>query len=317
MQSNNKPLIVLVGATAVGKTALSLRLASHINAEIISADSRLVYRGMDIGTAKPSPQELSLIPHHLIDIIEPDEPWSLADFQKTAYYAIQSIHKKHKIPLLVGGTGQYIKAILEQWDLPKQPPNPTLRNYLLQWSNQIPAWQFHHYLKLLDPIAAQTIDPSNKRRVIRALEVIFQSGRKFSEQRKKSLPQYQFLIIGLHRPRPELYQRIDFRINEMIAHGFVEEVQGLLAKGYSPDLPSMSAIGYREMVLFIKGRTTLDETVRLMQRATRNFVRRQANWFKLEDPAIKWFTLNTQAEAAIENQILNTINQFLNETISS
>jgi len=310
-------LIVLVGPTAVGKTALSLRLASHINAEIVSVDSRLVYRGMDIGTAKPLPQELSLIPHHLIDIIEPDQPWSLADFQQAAYQAIESIHDKGKIPLLVGGTGQYIKSILEQWDLPKQPPNPMLRNVLSQWSNQISAQQFHHYLEVLDPMAAQSIDPSNKRRVIRALEVIFQSGRKFSEQRKKGLPKYKSLIIGLHRLRPELYQRIDIRINNMVANGFVEEVKGLLAKGYSPHLPSMSAIGYREMVLFIKGRTTLVESIRLIQRATRNFVRRQANWFKLEDPEIHWFTINSQTESSIELQIIDTINKFLNETLYS
>jgi tRNA dimethylallyltransferase len=192
-----------------------------------------------------------------------------------------------------------------------------LRNVLSQWSNQISAQQFHHYLEVLDPMAAQSIDPSNKRRVIRALEVIFQSGRKFSEQRKKGLPKYKSLIIGLHRLRPELYQRIDIRINNMVANGFVEEVKGLLAKGYSPHLPSMSAIGYREMVLFIKGRTTLVESIRLIQRATRNFVRRQANWFKLEDPEIHWFTINSQTESSIELQIIDTINKFLNETLYS
>jgi len=313
MLSINKPVIVLVGPTAVGKTELSLQLAAQLNAEIVSADSRLVYRGMDIGTAKPSIKERTLIPHHIIDIIDPDEPWSLADFQQAAGYAVQEIHQKEKIPLLVGGTGQYIKAILEQWEIPKHPPNPALRNFLSEWSSRVSPQKFHNYLALLDPVAANFIDPTNSRRVIRALEVILQSGRKFSEQRKKGIPPYHFLILGLHRHRLQLYQRIDQRIDKMLENGFIEEVKGLLSQGYSPNLPSMSAIGYQQIISYLQGIITLDEAIQIIRRSTRNFVRRQANWFKFNDPSIHWFSLQDQDKTIIIDQILLRINQFLYE----
>lgn len=313
MLPNRQLVIVLVGPTAVGKTELSLQLAEQLNTEIISADSRLVYRGMDIGTAKPSIQDRSRIPHHLIDIIDPDEPWSLSDFQRLANSTIQQIHQKGKIPLLVGGTGQYIKALIEQWEIPKQPPNPALRSLLSQWSNTLTPQQFHHYLHLLDPAAAHAIDPTNKRRVIRALEVIFQSGKRFSELRKKSSPLYHFLIIGLTRTRSELYQRIDQRIEDMINNGFIIEVKTLLSKGYSPNLPSMSAIGYREIIYYLKGLTSLDESINLIRRSTRVFVRRQANWFKLTDPSIYWFNLTQEDPTHVLTNIQNIIHSFIYE----
>ncbi len=284
-----KPLIVIVGPTAVGKTEISLRLAERLNGEIVSADSRLFYRGMDIGTAKPTPMEQRRVPHHLIDVAEPDEVWSLAAFQQAARAAIEDIQQRGRMPFLVGGTGQYIRAVTEGWQPPDQEENPVLRQALERWAAQVGAFALHERLAVLDPEAARNIQYQNVRRTIRALEVIFSTGRRFSAQRNRSHPPYSLLIIGLELPRPELYSRIDNRIQAMIDQGFVEEVKSLLRRGYSPGMPNLSAIGYREMVDYAEGLTTLEEAVVQMKRMTRQFVRRQANWFKTSDPNIHWF----------------------------
>ena len=285
------PVTVIVGPTAVGKTAFAIELAKIANAEIVSADSRYFYRGMDIGTVKPTPEERQSIPHHLIDVADPDETWSLALFQQKAYDAIASIHERGKNVIVVGGTGQYIRALLQGWSPPTMEADLVMRAVLEDWANEIGPMEIHKKLAILDPIAAEKIDYRNVRRTIRALEVIFGSGQRFSEQRKVTESPYSFLILGLNRSRSSLYQRIDQRIDQMIRQGFIEEVAGLLEKGYSPALPSMSAIGYREISAYLNHEISLDEAIRLIKQRTRNFVRRQSNWFKTSDPQIHWFNL--------------------------
>ncbi|NWF63780.1 MAG: tRNA (adenosine(37)-N6)-dimethylallyltransferase MiaA [Chloroflexi bacterium] len=283
------PIILVVGPTAVGKTELSLRLAEAMNGEIVSVDSRLFYRGMDIGTAKPSAEEIARVPHHLIDIVNPDETLSLSVFQKMAQDTIADIHKRGRLPFLVGGTGQYVRAVTQGWSPPEVTPNERLRNVLEGMGEERGKWWLHAKLQILDPKAAQAIDLRNVRRTIRALEVIFMTGRRFSDQRGSGESPYRLITIGLTRPREELYQRVDERIEKMFADGLLDEVKGLLAKGYSPTLPSMSAIGYRQCVGVLQGSMTLEQAKVEMRRSTRVFVRRQSNWFKESDRSIHWF----------------------------
>ena len=283
------PLIIILGPTAVGKTSVSIELAERFDGEIVSADSRLLYRGMDIGTAKPSVNEMRNVPHHLIDVADPDQTWSLAVYQQKAYQAIDAIHQRGRLPFLVGGTGQYIRSIIEGWHIPHLGPDYGLREALTQWAGMIGSQGLYERLERLDPDAARNIDYRNIRRTVRALEVIFKTGHRFSELRRRQACRYEPLVIGINRPRDILYDRIDQRIDEMLSQGLVEEVQGLLEAGYSPDLPTMSAIGYGEIIKYLQGEISLDDAVALIQRNTRVFVRRQANWFKPEDPLIKWF----------------------------
>lgn len=297
------PLIVIVGPTAAGKTEIAIRLAERLNGEIISADSRLFYRGMDIGTAKPSPEDCARVPHHLIDVADPDETWSLAMFQQAARAAIADVHARGRLPFLVGGTGQYIRAVTHGWSPPPVAPNPHLRSVLERLARERSIYWLHEKLALLDPTAAHAIDPRNLRRVIRALEVIFCTGQPFSTQRGQNASPYHILTIGLTWPRPALYARIDARIEAMFANGLLEETQRLLAQGYTPDLPSMSAIGYRQCVAVLKGQISVDEAKAQMRRLTRAFVRRQANWFKASDPTILWFRMDTTPIESIEEAI--------------
>ena len=288
-----RPLIIIVGPTAVGKTQISIQLAERLNGEIVSADSRLFYRGMDIGTAKPTSEERARVPHHLIDVADPDEIWSLAVFQQKATEVIADVHLRGKLPFLVGGTGQYVRAVTEGWTPPEVEPDPRLRGVLEHLAEEKGIYWLHEGLKRVDPAAATKIDARNLRRTVRALEVIMTTGRPFSQQRRQSNSPYNLLVIGLKRPRAELYQRIDERIEAMFAAGFVDEVKSLLDKGYLPDLPTMSAIGYRECIQVVNGRLSAEQAKVEMRRATRIFVRRQANWFKEDDPNIYWFEAGT------------------------
>jgi tRNA dimethylallyltransferase len=300
-----KPVVLLIGPTAVGKTALSLEIAQALQAEIISADSRLFYRGMDIGTAKPTIAERGDIPHHLIDVADPDDTWSLALFQREAKSIIADIQARGKLPLVVGGTGQYVRAITEGWQVPAQQPDTRMREALEGWAGEIGAQELHRRLALLDPAAAEAIDWRNQRRTVRALEVIFNSGRRFSEQRTRGRLPYQYKMIGLKRDRIDLYARVDARIEQMLADGFEAEVRALLAQGYPVDTPALSAIGYREMIEYVQGKISLDEAVMLIKRRTRVFVRRQANWFKESDTRIRWFDAAHDNHRAIIDFIMS------------
>ena len=293
MTELKKPLIIIVGPTAVGKTALSIRLAEAFQGEIVSADSRLFYQGMDIGTAKPSQDEIAKVPHHLIDVATPDQEWSLGMYLSRSQEIIDEIYNRGSVPFLVGGTGQYIQAIIEGWDLPKTKPNPELRGVLDSWADKVGVDGMRERLAHLDPEAAEGIDGPNSRRIIRALEVILSSGRKFSEQRIKLGSPYRILQIGLIRPREELYQRIDQRVEVMLENGLEAEVKSLLEEGYHPESSAMSAIGYKQMAWYLSGEISLDEAVRQIKSKTHKYVRHQANWFKNDDPGISWFSAST------------------------
>jgi tRNA dimethylallyltransferase len=297
------PLVVIVGPTAVGKTELALQLAERMSGEIVSADSRLFYRGMDIGTAKPTRGERARVPHHLIDMADPDESWSLTVFQQGAQEAITDVHRRGKLPFLVGGTGQYVRAVIEGWQPPVQLPDARLREALEVWAGEIGSSGLHARLATIDPQAAERILPGNLRRTIRALEVIFHTGQRFSTQRHHSASPYSLLQIGLIRPREELYARVDARIQAMLDAGFLDEVRGLLDRGYSAALPTMSAIGYGEMIAYLGGEMSLDEAIAQMKRLTRRFVRRQANWFRENDPEIRWFQAGVASVGEIEAYI--------------
>ena len=306
----NKPeLILIIGPTAVGKTELAIQLAERFNGEIVSADSRLLYRGMDIGTAKPSSTDRQRVPHHLIDVAEPDDVWSLAIYQKAATNIIGEIHTRRKTPFLVGGTGQYIRAVTEGWAPPEVEPDPRLRHVLEGLvKNNGHKW-LHEGLRVVDPISAKNIDARNVRRTIRAMEVILTTGKLFSQQRRKRKSPFELLMVGLTRSREELYARVDERIEAMFEAGLLEEVRDLLEKGYSSRLPSMSAIGYREGIKVVKGELSEQQAKIEIRRATRIFVRRQANWFKQSDPNIYWFDSG-------KSDVLITIEKFLREKLS-
>ena len=292
-------VLVLMGPTAVGKTATSLLLAREQGGEIVSADSRQVYRGMDIGTAKVTPEERGDIPHHLIDIRAPDETISLGEYKELADAAIADILARGRLPLLVGGTGQYVRAVVEGWQIPRVPPHPELRRELEELAAREGKEAVFARLQELDPASAQTIDYRNLRRVIRAIEVTLVAGRPFSELQTKRPPPWRMVQIGLTRPREILYDRADARIEAMFEAGWVEEVARLLAQGYTPDLPSFASLGYREVAAYLAGEISLEEAKARIRRATRAFIRRQYNWFRLTDPRIHWFDLEEVGPEAV------------------
>ena len=298
-------LVLIVGPTAVGKTRFAITLAQEINGEIISADSRSFYRGMDIGTAKPTKEEQARVPHHLVNIAEPDETISLNLFLKLVHSTIKGVHSRGKIPILVGGTGQYMRSILDGWQIPEGEPDKTLRLVLESLGKAEGESRFHEQLAVLDKDAALTIDPKNQRRVVRAMEVIFTTGRKFSEQKTRTGSTYSNLVIGLTLPRDVLYARVDARIEQMVKAGLESETRSLVEKGYNWDLPSMSAIGYKEMGMMIRGEISEPEAIVLMKRRTRIFIRRQSAWFKPDDTGIHWFDADREILQSVENLLSN------------
>ena len=267
---------------------MALKLASRFDGEIVSADSRQIYRKMDIGTAKPSIEDRSATPHHLIDIVDPNEPYSLALFLEQAANAIERIHSRGRLPILAGGPGQYVRALLEGWQVPAVPPDPPLRRQLEDRARSEGAHALHRELTRTDPAAAARTDSKNVRRVIRALEVSLLGGGSSSDPRKTAV-RYRTLTLGLTQSRETLYQRIDDRIDRMVASGWVDEVRGLLDMGYSPDLPSMSGVGYSELAMHLKGKLSLEEAIQRAKYKPHRFARNQYAWFRLDDPEIRWF----------------------------
>jgi len=296
-------LIVIVGPTAVGKTRLSLRLAQEFDGEIVSADSRQVYRGMDIGTAKPTLEERRRLPHHLIDVAAPDESFTLAQYQELAYHAVGDVLARSKVPFLVGGTGQYVRAVVEGWGIPRVPPNEELRAELYRQAEIEGEETLHSRLREVDPAAAERIDPRNVRRVVRALEVYLETGQPISDLQRKKPPPYRILQIGLTMERQELYRRIDERVDKMIDGRLVEEVRGLVERGYDYDLPSISGLGYQQIGMYLLGQVSLEEAIQLIKRHTRRFVRHQYNWFRLGDEGIRWFDVLTDAYGEIRDHV--------------
>jgi tRNA dimethylallyltransferase len=282
-------LIAVVGPTAVGKTATAVRLCSAFDGEVISADSRQIYRGMDIGTAKPTPDERAAAVHHLVDIIDPDQTLGLAEYQSLATAAIADVLARRRVPFLVGGTGQWVRGVIEGWGVPHVPPDAGLRAELEAEAASAGPQALHARLAAVDPQAAARIDYRNVRRVIRALEVYLKTGMPISDQQRRQPPPYRILQVGLTMPRPLLYARLDARVDRMLAGGLLDEVKSLVDRGYGLDLPAMSGLGYRQIGLHLAGKISLDEAVGLIKKETRRFVRQQYTWFRPGDPAIRWF----------------------------
>ena len=282
--------MAVVGPTATGKTTLAVRLAGDFGGEVVSADSRQVYRRMDIGTAKPSPAQRAAVPHHLIDVVDPDEEYSLALFLRQARSAIANIQSRSRLPILAGGTGQYVWGLLEGWQVPEVPPNPCLRRTLEARARSEGWTALYAELSKKDPEAARRIDPRNTRRVVRALEVALSRRGGVSDATRKQTPPWNVDVLGLTLERADLYRRIDARVDTMMAAGWVAEVEGLLRSGYGPGLPSISSLGYRELCQHLHGQKTLDEAVARIKQRTRRLAKQQQTWFKPSDERIRWFS---------------------------
>ncbi|RRR69599.1 MAG: tRNA (adenosine(37)-N6)-dimethylallyltransferase MiaA [Candidatus Viridilinea halotolerans] len=273
-------LTAIVGPTAVGKTALAVQMAQRLGAEIISADSRQIYRMMDIGTAKPTAEEQTLARHHLVDILDPAAEFSLATYQELALAALADVLARRRVPLLVGGTGQYLAALLEGWQIPRVAPQAELRATLEQEAAALGVARLHERLMALDPLAATQIGPHNLRRIIRALEVCLVTGQPISAQQTRQPPPYRIRTIWLHRPREQLYARADARADAMLAAGLVDEVASLVARGYGWELPAMSSLGYIQLRPYLEGTASLATCRERLIFDTHRFIRRQEAWFR-------------------------------------
>lgn len=307
-----KPLIILTGPTAVGKTELSIALAKSIGGEIISADSMQVYKFMDIGTAKIRPNEMQGVPHHLIDILEPDVAFNVAMFKELAKAAVEEIYSRGHIPIVVGGTGFYIQALLYDIDFSEEDSNVSIRKELEDIVGEKGAEYLHELLREVDPESAEQIHANNVKRVIRALEYYRMHGEKISvhnaaERRKKS--PYDFLYFVLTNDRKVLYDRIEKRIDKMIEEGLISEVDNLLKKGYDNSLVSMQGLGYKELIPYLKEECSLEEAIYILKRDTRHFAKRQLTWFRRERD-VRWLDKSqVSSEEEILKDILNTINK--------
>ncbi len=294
--SEGKPkLVVIVGPTASGKTALSLKLAKKWKGEIVSADSRAIYKKLDIGSAKPTKKEQQVVPHHLIDLVEPDKVLTLAQYKELATAKISDIASRKKMPFLVGGTALYVYAVIDNWQIPEVPPNKKLRAKLEKQS----AEKLYKQLLTKDPKVKNFIDPKNKRRIIRALEIISATKKLFSEQRKKGVPLFDTLIIGVKKPPAELKKIISARTKKMIKAGLIKEVANLLRKKYSPKLPALSGIYYKEIITYLRKEITLPEAIVLINKNDEQLVRHQLTWFK-RDRRIRWVKNYTQANSLMK-----------------
>jgi tRNA dimethylallyltransferase len=300
-------LLTVVGPTAAGKTALAVRLARAMDGEIISADSRQIYRGMDIGTAKPTPDEQTQAPHHMLDVVDPGQILTVAEYQRLAYRLIDEIAARGHLPMLVGGTGQYVHAVVEGWSIPEVPPQLDLRAELAARAAGQGSEALHAELAQLDPVAAARIDHRNVRRVIRALEVTLTTGQAISSLQTKSPPPYRLYQLGVNRPRAELYRRIDERVDAMLAAGLLDEVRRLADAGYGWELPAMTGLGYRQIGQYLRGELTLSEAVALIKKLTRRFVHQQSTWFRADDPAIHWVDPGLVPVEDILREVLNEL----------
>jgi tRNA dimethylallyltransferase len=294
-------LLAIVGPTAIGKSSLALELGRTFGGEIINADSRQVYRYMDIGTAKPTPEEQAAVPHHLIDIVNPDQDFNLALYQNEAREAVKDIQTRGKLPILVGGSGLYVWAFLEGWRIPAVPPDYDMRQELEARAQSEGIESLYEELKQLDTYAAEYIDPNNIRRVIRAIEVSRQ-GKPFSRLQDKE-PFVNSLVIGLTTDRDDLYRRIDARVDIMMEKGLLTEVEGLVKMGYGFDLPSMSGLGYKQIGMYLQGKTDLPAAIQQIKYNTHRFARHQYNWFRLKDERIHWFDIRKEINQAVNDLI--------------
>lgn len=303
-------LVVVVGPTASGKSALALALALRCRGEIISADSMQVYRGLDLGTAKPGARERSLVPHHLIDVVDPGESFSVATYQRLAWQAMDEIARRGRLPILAGGTFLYARAVVDGYVLGAAPPDTVRREALREAARERGAGWLHARLMQVDPVAAGRLHPHDVRRVVRALEVYEVSGRPLSAQAGVAAARpWEAVWLGLDVPRPQLYRSIEARVEAMMEAGLVQEVAGLLSAGYGPDLYRLGALGYRELTDYHLGLSTLDEAISLVKRNTRRYAKRQLSWLR-QDPRIK---LVAAGENRAPADVLATTTRILQE----
>lgn len=300
---SSPPVVAILGATATGKTATSIWLAREFDGEVVSIDSRYLYRGLDIGTAKPTPVEQAMVPHHLINILDPREDYSLALFQRDAVAAINDILERGKLPVLAGGSPLYVRAVLEGWRIPEAPPDPAFREEMDAYVDEHGPEGLHRRLLEIDPVAAERTPPQNVRRVIRALEVHHQTGRRMSDLEGKEPPPWDILRIGLHIEREQLFQRVDDRVEQMIDQGLIDEVQRLLDAGIPPDCTAMRSIGYQEVVPYLRGEYDREEMIERIKFATHRYVRHQLTWLK-KTPGIDWINVSDEdAHAEIRRKV--------------
>ncbi|MCI3920422.1 tRNA (adenosine(37)-N6)-dimethylallyltransferase MiaA [Paenibacillus sp. TRM 82003] len=303
-----KPLIVLVGPTAVGKTAFSLEIANHFPIEIISGDSVQVYRGMDIGSAKATPEERAAVPHHMIDVLDPSDPFTVADFKERVTALIDDIHARGKLPAIVGGTGLYIESVVYDYRFSEAVADEAARERWNAAADERGTEALHALLRERDPVSAERIHPNDRKRLVRALEVFDATGRPMSEQaqkREKTSP-YELCMIGLTMDREKLYARIEERVDLMLQQGLVEEVRGLLSRGVDRSLPSMQAIGYKEVASYVEGEISYDRAVYLLKRNTRHFAKRQLSWFRMM-PQIRWVDVTESGKFRTHSDDINDI----------
>jgi len=303
-----KLLVAIVGATASGKSELALRLALAFDGEIVGADSRQVYSHTDAGTAKPSAEDRALVPHWLINVVDPDAEFSLVQYLDLARNALDDIWRRGRTPFLVGGTGQYVWALLEGWQVPRVPPDRELRHSLEERARREGVETLYRELSAIDATAAARIDPRNVRRIVRALEVRRLTGATPSTIDKLQ-PDFQPLILAIDTPRVELYRRIDERVDRMIASGLIDEVRSLLERGYGCDLPPMSGIGYRQACAHLRGEMTLAEVASKIQTETHRLARMQNTWFHRDDPRIRWLDAS---KGDPFDEAAKIVRQFLN-----
>lgn len=310
MKNNGiKPKVIFIGGpTAVGKTALSIRLAKALNGTVINGDAYQIYRGMDIGTAKVTEAEKAGVPHALIDIVDPGTPYSVARFQKMAMAAIEAVTEKGMVPIVVGGTGFYLNALRLGLPLGGDAPPSDYRKTLQAKLAEVGEWALWQQLHALDPAAAEAIPPANSRRVIRALEVIESTGQLFSKQVQPE-PPLDAYVIGLTTDREALYQRINLRVTQMLEDGLEAEVRSVLALA-GPDAQAMKAIGYKEWLPYFEGNASLDDTVALIQKNSRHYAKRQLTYFRHQMPT-HWADIIT--EPALVDQMTATLSAWLNE----
>lgn len=311
MQPGERPVVYVVGPTATGKTRLAVELGRRQNGEVVNADSRQVYRHMDIGTAKPSAAEQSAVRHHLLDLLEPDENFSLGTFLSLARNAVADIRQRGRIPLVVGGSGQYVWALEQGWEVPEAAPDPALREQLETEAGQSGPEALHRRLREIDPQRAAELDPRNVRRVIRALEVHHVTGRNPSSFGQRSDLALPGLMLGLTMERASLYGRIDRRVDGMMEAGFLDEVNRLSAMGYSPGKGPLAGPGYTELGQYLNGDISLEEAVQRTKFQTHRLARKQYSWFKPEDPRIRWLDgegpgLISQAESLVLAHLAGT-----------
>ena len=283
-------VLAIVGPTASGKSRLGMKIAQSVGGEIIGADSRQVYRHMDIGTAKPSVEDRQRIRHHLVDIIDPSDDYSVVLYVRQAHEAISDILNRGSVPIVAGGTGQYVWALLEGWNVPEVSPDPSLREELQARMAREGLPTLVKDLEQAAPAAAKRVDLANPRRVIRALELALQAPDGEPEEPTRTPPPFQATIIGIHVERATLYDRINARVDAMFEAGWVGEVERLLDMGFGPDLPAMSSLGYREICEYLQGEVTLEDAVETIKTKTRRFSRQQGAWFRMSDERIRWFS---------------------------